>query len=140
MALALANGVPPSFRLECYVELSPDGDADAFRRTSAGFVLRYGEGGEAGYVLALDPVRQRALIRPWSRWGDAEPISAQPAPMLRGRPIHVDLYLDGSLLEVFIDDQVVLSARCYDHAAGSLGFWAQDGAAVFSNPWLYARP
>ncbi|MGV3723998.1 MAG: GH32 C-terminal domain-containing protein [Actinomycetota bacterium] len=140
MALALAHGVPPSFRLESYVELSPDGDADAFRRTSAGFVVRYGKDGESGYVLALDPARQQVLIRPWSRWGDAEPICSQPASLLHGRPIHVDLYLDGSLLEVFVDDQVVLSTRCYDHTAGSLGFWAQDGAAVFSNPWVYARP
>lgn len=140
LALALAHGVPPSYRLETYVELAPEGDAAAFDRVSAGFVVRFGEEGESGYVVALDPRRGQVLIRPWRRWGDAEPLCAQPVRLARGRPVHVDLYLDGSLLEVFVDDQVALSARCCDHSTGSLGFWAQDGAALFSNPWLYARP
>jgi len=139
-AMAVAQGVPPSFRLETYVALSAGREAAEFLRTSAGFVVRFGEDGESGYVVALDARRQQVLVRRWARWGDPEPMCAQPIRLIPGQPAHVDLYLDESLLEVFVDDHIALSARCYDHTSGALGFWAQDGAAVFSSPWLYGRP
>lgn len=139
-ALSVARVVPASYRLETFVYMAFDQDEAAFRRTTAGFILRLDEAGESGYVVALEPARQQVVLRKWQRWGDPEPMAVQRMHLQRGRPVHVDLYLDGTLLEVFLDDRVVLSGRCYDHTEGGLGFWAQDGNVVFSNPWLYARP
>ncbi|MBM3460091.1 MAG: hypothetical protein FJX77_16345 [Armatimonadetes bacterium] len=135
-ALALAEGVPDSYRLETWITPGVDQDAEGFRQVTAGLLLRYGSGGDGGYVVALEPGLQRVAVRQWQRWGDPEPMATQYVALSPGEPVHLDLYLDGSVLEVFVADRAVISARCYDHTSGHVGLWVQDGRARFAGTRL----
>ena len=130
MALARFAPVPPGYRLRVEVAFDP-----SHERAIAGLVLRYGGEGEHGYVIALDRGRGEVSIRPWQRWGDAEPYAAQPVDL--SSTATVDVYLDGTVLEVFVNNQVALSARCYNHAEGDLCLWVQHGGARFREITLH---
>ncbi len=137
LALLLADAAPPSYRLNTTITLE---DQPHLRNTSCGVLLRLGADGGSGYCIALEPDEQRIVCRKWQRWGDPEPYAVQALRLDRRAPISLDLYLDGSCLEVGVQGQAVLSARCYDHTEGSLALWVQDGAAQFRKPHLFRAP
>jgi beta-fructofuranosidase len=96
-------------------------------RTSADF--------ETGYYVRLEPLRGRLVFDAWPRRGDLpymleieRPIRLDPE-----KPVQIIIYVDGTLCEVYVDNQVAMSARIYDHLDGNWGFFVSEGEVAFSD-------
>ena len=100
-----------------------------------GVMLRTSQDFETGYYVRIEPQRARLVFDAYPRRGDLpfmveleRPIRVKP-----GQPIKITLYVDGSICEVYLDGQVAMSARMYDHPQGNWGFFASEGSSVFSD-------
>jgi beta-fructofuranosidase len=115
-----------------------------------GLLLRSSSDGDEGYVLRLEPQRDRMVLDRWPRlrtgggqWqisGDV-PFAIEterPVPLPPGAH-SIDVVMDGSVLVAVVDDRVALSARIYDRAIGRIGVFAADGVVTFDRVEAYAR-
>ncbi|MEZ2390677.1 GH32 C-terminal domain-containing protein [bacterium RCC_150] len=64
---------------------------------------------------------------------DGPHLVERPLAIAKGKTHNVQVILDGSLVEVFVDGEVALSYRIYDEGARNIGFFAQDNSVTFSN-------
>ena len=97
-----------------------------------GIMLRTSEDFEAGYYARVEPLRGRLVLDAWPRRGDLpymveleRPIRVQP-----GKPVQVTIYIDGTLCEVYLDQQVAMSARMYNHLVGNWGLFVSEGCVL----------
>ena len=100
-----------------------------------GIMLRTSEDFEAGYYARVEPLRGRLVFDAWPRRGDLpymveleRPIRVQP-----GKPVQMTIYIDGTLCEVYLDQQVAMSARMYNHLVGNWGLFVSEGCVSFSD-------
>lgn len=123
--------LPDRFTARLDLGLDPEG-------RSCGILLRTDAEGETGYVLRLEPRAGRMVLDRWPRpttgteqWqisGDLpHAVDLERPADLSGPDHHLDLVVDGDLLVAALDDRVALSTRLYDHPAGRLGLFADDG-------------
>lgn len=99
---------------------------------SAGLLLRMDDRLEAGYQLCLEPSRCRVALRAWNPYGDTTPLQDRPLPS-RARRLRCQVFVQGSAIEVFVNDRVSLTYRLYQRAAGSFGLYVQNGSARFEH-------
>jgi beta-fructofuranosidase len=118
------------------------------RITGCGVMLRSSHDFESGYYIRLEPQRQRLVFDSWPRPGDIPfmPGLEQPLITRADEPIQITIYVDGSLCEIYVNQQVALSARMYDHPVvkttlTTLGEWGVfttgDGGGCFSRMQLF---
>ena len=80
-----------------------------------------------GYQLALHPRTSQVSFRSISQWDTDRVLVSRSVTLPVGRPVPVQVFLSGSVMEVFIDRRASLTSRVYDHATGSLGLEFRDG-------------
>ena len=96
---------------------------------SFGLVLRADDALEAAYYLRFEPHRQRVVFDSWPRPGD-KPFWAElerPLPLTAEQPIRLQVYIERSVCEIYINDEVAISTRLYDRPAGQWGVFAEGG-------------
>jgi beta-fructofuranosidase len=100
-----------------------------------GIMLRTSPDSEKGYEVRVEPQRARLVFDSWPRAGDIPYWieSERPVHLLPGKPLQITLYVDGTICEIYLDRQVALSTRMYDHLQGSWGFFVSDGRAEFTH-------
>jgi beta-fructofuranosidase len=100
-----------------------------------GILLRSSEDFESGYYVRLEPLRGRLVFDSWPRRGDApyQVESERPLRLQFGTPVEIAVYVNASLCEVYLDHQIAMSARMYNHPAGNWGVFVSEGSAAFSN-------
>ena len=115
-----------------------------------GLLIRPTDGLESGYAVVFDPQAQRVTfsIQPQSLDPFWESLTARKVPTYQidgphqvdrplaitaGTPVAVDLVLEGSLVEVFVNGQVALSYRIYDTSSNSIGVFAQDSSITVNS-------
>ncbi len=105
-----------------------------------GLMLRSSADFESGYFLRLEPQRGRLVFDSWPRPGEIpfQAESERPLLLREGQPIRLTVYVDGSICEAYVDGQVALSTRMYDHPAGEWGVFVQDGDVTFSEVGLFS--
>jgi beta-fructofuranosidase len=121
-ACASAGSLPDTCRIEAGLIFSAG--TPAF-----GMFLRLDEAFEAGYYLRFEPARQRVVFDAWPRAGDI-PYQIgleRPLALAAGKPVRLKAFIDGPVLEIYLDDQIALSARMYDRQQGSWGFFVEAG-------------
>ncbi len=103
-----------------------------------GVMLRTSEDFETGYYVRVEPMRGRLVFDSWPRKGDVpfmveieRPLQVEP-----GKPVQMTIYVDGTLCEVYVDNQVAMSARMYNHLVGNWGLFVSEGCATFSDVQL----
>ena len=108
--------------------------------TSAGFVLRVPAADRSetvlsgGYTLTLEPFAHRVAFDYWgSGWGEWQPQVERQLEIQPGQPVKCQIIVQGTILEAFFNDQIVLTARMYDHAQGQLCLFVENGEARFEN-------
>ncbi len=113
----------------------------AFTEPTKGFgiMLRTSQDFEIGYYVRVEPERGRLVFDSWPRRGDypymvelERPIRLRP-----GKPIQITIYVDGTICEVYLDHQIAMSARMYDHPQGNWGIFVAEGNASFSDVQLF---
>lgn len=106
---------PGDFLLECNVQLDPSAAFTVtFRRQTAGV---------AGYPLTLKPREGRAEIR------RGEVCFMLPVEFDPTRPVFLQAFVRGPIIECFINRRHSLTCRAYDYRQGDLGLSVAGGRA-----------
>jgi len=106
----------------------------------AGFMLRTEDTLDIAYYVTLEPQRNRLTFRgaimQSEEGGKTFPYEVElerPIQLVANRPYQVKVFIDGTICEIYVDQDIVLSARMYDINEGKLGLFVSQGSAVFSN-------
>jgi beta-fructofuranosidase len=104
-----------------------------------GLLLRADAGLESYYQIRLEPANQRLCFDCWPRPGDQPFMMERPLQLVSGKPVHLQVLVDGTCAVVYAADQVALSCRMYGHRTGELGVFVSEGAAEFGHIAVKAR-
>ena len=129
------GSLPATCYLRAEIELEP-GTAEC------GLLLRASADGDHGYVLRLEPKRNRMVLDRWPRrstggaqWqvsGDVPyAVELERPADLSGSTHTLEVLLDHDKAVVVLDRQVCLSTRLYDGTHDRLGIFVGDGTAKF---------
>jgi beta-fructofuranosidase len=100
---------------------------------SAGIVLRADDELNRGYLLRFEPGMNRVVFDRFPRPGDEPPIIERPIRLAAGEPVHVRVLVEDSVIVAYVNDQIALSTRGYEHSGGSYGLFVSEGAATFTD-------
>ena len=93
-----------------------------------------------GYYFYLDPKRQRieykSAIRMheqggWTFQYDVE--LERPVELIPNQTYSMEIFVDESVMEVYVNDEVAMSVRAYDLHDRKFGLAVSDGAVKFEN-------
>jgi beta-fructofuranosidase len=98
-----------------------------------GFLLKASEDFESGYMVRLEPQRGRLVFDSWPRAGDLPHMAEieRPVGLTAGKEIKIAVTVQGTLCEIYVDDEVAMSARMYNLSDGAWGVFAQESAVEF---------
>jgi len=113
--LPRAIEVPDNYMLDCKLRLDS--------RSIFTLTMRHSTAPESGYQLILRPSLHEAEL--------ASAAFSQPRhiEMDTTRPVRIQAFVQGTIIEVFINDQFALTCRAYDYASGIVGFSVSGGGA-----------
>lgn len=139
-AYAVARGSPPNLLAQVSLNFAPD-------TRSAGVLFRASPDLSTYYALRLEPDRHRVVLERWPRSGreilcvpEVYYLAERTLDIVPGKPITVQLFLDESIIEAFVDGQYALCCRGYDYKQGDLGFFVEHGEASFEVLGLHSIP
>lgn len=125
--------LPADFYLEFSVALeTADSDFHLLLRGSADLLH--------GYQLSLHPRTSQVSLRPLSQWDVDHVLVSRSVRLPVGEPITVRLFLNGSILEVFLADSASLTARLYRHREGLTALEFRDGTGRITDLTWRALP
>ena len=93
-----------------------------------------------GYYFYLDPKRQRieykSAIRMheqggWTFQYDVE--LERPVELIPNQTYSMEIFVDESVMEVYVNDEVAMSVRAYDLHDRKFGLAVSDGTVCFEN-------
>lgn len=103
-----------------------------------GIMLRASEDLARAYYIRLEPTRNRILFRSATMYeeegGKTFPYEVElerPLLLVAGKPYQVKIFIDDTICEVYVDNQVAMSARIYDLKSGVWGVFVSEGSASF---------
>jgi beta-fructofuranosidase len=96
-----------------------------------GLLLRCDEALERYYQIRWEPGRQRLVIDRWPRPGDEPFMLERALPPTNGDQLRLMVFVEGTVLVVYINDAVALNCRMYNHRSGQLGLFVSEGGAAF---------
>lgn len=112
---------PASYLLQCAVR--PDAGA------TVTFGFREGEEAGSGYQLRINTATGESELRsPGYRYG-------RRLQLVAGEPLDLTVFLQGTLVECFINDRYVLSGRTYDVPEGRFGLTTEGAGATLAK-WV----
>lgn len=132
--LILPEAVPSTFRVDAVFDI-------AAGTTECGLLLRASADGDEGYVLRLEPRRNRLVFDRWPRrrtGGEQWQISGdvpfaveleRPVPLAPGAH-RLEVVVDGDLCVATVDGAVTLSTRLYDRTTGGVGAFVGEGSVT----------
>lgn len=141
---ASATGVlPDQYLLELTVHTAPG-------TVECGVILRASADASEGYLLRIEPRRNRLVFDRWprQRTGPAQWQISGDVPFLPEleRPLRpsngrydLRVVVDGTICVAYINDEVALSTRIYDRRTGGVGLFVGDGAAEFTRLSIATR-
>jgi len=98
---------------------------------ACGVLLHADEGLDTYYEVRWEPTAGRIVFDRWPRPGDQPFMLERQLDLPSDRPIRLQIFADDTIVEVYADDRIALSARAYDHRAGEWGLFVYEGAATF---------
>lgn len=126
----LLDQVPRQCKLEATLRFTPD-----TRRF--GIALQVDENYDTGYYLVLEPARNRleyvSGIRFWGEDGEGGKMFPYAVEMERplalepGKDYKVKVFVEDTVLVVYINDDIAMNARMYDYKDRRFGLFAIDG-------------
>jgi beta-fructofuranosidase len=123
---------------QCRIEATLQFDRGA---RGCGLMLRASEDLEAAYYVRLEPGRNRLVFDSWPRPGDVpfwigleRPLELRP-----GQPLTLQVFVDGTVCEVYAAGKIAMSTRLYNLPSGQWGVFVNEGAARFSDLSLAIR-
>jgi len=136
-ASTLLTRVPNECKLEMDVRF--EGQVREF-----GIALQVDENFDLGYYLSFEPNRQRVQfktgIRMYEDGGKMFPYEIEmerPIALKEGTDYHIKLFVQDSILEVYINDEIALSTRMFNYSGRRFGAFVSEGSADFKNIQVY---
>ena len=136
LAYAAVQNCPQDLLLELSIKLAPATGA-------AGILFRASADLGTFYALRLEPGWSRVVVERWDAGAPGEKalvLAERPLEAIAGRTVTVQLFLDGDIIEIFVDGLRAMCCRAYDHKTGELGIFVENGAAAFENIGLRYLP
>ena len=99
---------------------------------SLGILARIDNTLDNGYQVKLEPHRNRIVFDRFPRPGD-QPFMFERPVDLTSQKANLKVVLEGTIIEIYVNDRVALSTRGYDAKGKSLGFFVSNGKATFTN-------
>jgi len=124
LAYAILPDAPSHLLLEC--TLSFEASAGA-----AGILFRASRDLNTHYSLRVEPSRYRVSLERWPRAWELPFLNERALSVRPGAPVKLQLFVDGDIVEAFVDDQVAMCARIYDYRAGDIGLFASHASVSF---------
>jgi hypothetical protein len=78
-------------------------------------------------------------MRPLSRWDTDDTITETAFDFEPGKPISFHLFVDGFVMELFLDDRRAMSANLYASPTGGLALMAREGRVVWEGVRIRTR-
>lgn len=63
----------------------------------------------------------------------------RPIQLVPNHPYEIKVFIDGTICEMYVDDQIAMSARMYDIHRGKLGLFVSQGSAQFNSVKITIR-
>lgn len=122
----------------CKIEATLAAGAQA---RGCGIMLRASDDLESAYYIRFEPARQRLVFDMWPRAGDLPHLVELERPLAvpPGQPVTLKVFVDGSVCEVYANNEAAMSARLYNLPAGNWGVFVEQGTAEFTNLAMCAR-
>lgn len=142
-AAAVTDATPDQFLLEASIRAVPG-------TVECGVILRASSDASEGYLLRIEPRRNRLVFDRWPRrrTGPAQWQISGDVPFLPEleRPLRpsdgrydLRVVVDGTICVAYVNDEVALSARIYDRRTGGIGLFVGEGTAEFTNVSIATR-
>lgn len=98
----------------------------------AGVLLKADDVLDNYYQVRLEPDRQRVVFDRWPRRGDDTFILERPVAMAAGDLVSLQVFRQGTLIVIYVNQKVALSTRVYNSVEGSWGVFVSEGCASFT--------
>ncbi len=138
-AIALLREAPTDYFFSGEITLSdPSVGAGILIRTSPGELSAV----DQGYQILFEPDRCQVSLRPLGPYKEfvAGTICETTFNFQPNKSVRFRLFVDGSTMEIFLNDQYVLSSNLYTHSSGGgLALLARDGRVIFDHLSLKTR-
>lgn len=136
-ACALLPAVPNECKFEA--DLCYEGSPREF-----GVALQVDENFDLGYYLCFEPYRNRIQlksgIRMYEDGGKMFPYEVEmerPIVLHAGMDYHIKIFVQDTILEVYVNDEVALSSRMFNYTGRRFGLFVAEGDALFKNIKLF---
>ncbi len=134
-SLCMLGRMPENGKIELTFNASSDcGDF--------GVLLRADEGADCYYAVKFEPRFNRVAMDRQPRADNTrhmEPETERYCPIVPGEENKLLILFEGSVLEVYINDRVAMSARMFDRKEGDLGIFTHNTSVNFQNVKLYRQ-
>ena len=107
-----------------------------------GVLLRADEGVDSYYAVKFEPRFNRVAMDRQPRADNTrhmEPETERYCPVVPGEQNSLLILFEGSVLEVYINGKVAMSARMFDRSEGDLGIFTHNTSVCFENVKLYRQ-
>jgi len=111
--------------LDLFVTIAP-------QTRSCGVILRADKTLDRYYQVRLEPGRGLVAFDRWPRRGDSPSIIERPVSLPLNEAIRIQVLSEGSVFVIYINEEVALTTRGYEHTEGDCGVFVSEGAATFS--------
>lgn len=106
---------------------------------ACGVLLRADEGLDGYYEVRWEPGQRHVVFDRWPRQDSKRVFPNRDEPFILERPLtapvadtlDLRIIVDETVVVVYINDEVALSTRAYDHTDGEWGFFVYEGQATF---------
>lgn len=122
-ALSLGD-LPQTCLIETEISLSPG-------TVNAGLFFRADSTLDHYYQLRIEPGNHRIVFDRWPRPGDQPFVLERPLEV--SDTVRLKIIVDETCIVAYVNDQIALSCRMYEHLAGEWGLFVTEGAALFAN-------
>ncbi len=141
---AYASALLPLIPRECKLETDVrfEGSPREF-----GIALQVDESFDLGYYLCFEPYRNRLQyktgIRMYEDGGKMFPYEVEmerPIALKPDTDYHVRIFVQDTILEVYINEEIALSTRMFNYLDRRFGLFVSEGEAHFKNIKLFTIP
>lgn len=134
-SVVMFNEMPENCKIEFEFETTDDiGDF--------GLILRGSDDLARRYEARFEPRFNRLCFDKFPRKDNCVHVNVDVeryCPIKAGEKNKAIVIVEGSVLEVYVNDKVAMSARMFDHKQGKFGFYAKDTKVKFNNIRLSVR-
>lgn len=99
---------------------------------AAGILLKADPELENYYQVRIEPARNRVVFDRWPRPGDEPFMLERPVQIATETPVKLQIFRQNTMILVYINGEIALSARAYNPVEGDWGLFVNEGVASFS--------